>query len=897
MPNFHRFTIKAQEALQNAQEIAARKNHGELKGLHLLAALMEDEQSLVIPVLERSGVNLDKMDEQIDFELDRIPPILASNSNVGQLYLSTELMKVLDQAAKIAAQQKDEFVSCEHLLLALLEIQGAARTVLEKFGVKRDAVVRILAQLRGTMRVTDETPESKFQVLEKYSINLSDKAKAGELDPVIGREDELRRLMQVLSRRTKNNPCLIGEPGVGKTAIVEGLAQRIASGDVPEPLKGRQVLMLDLGSLIAGTKFRGEFEDRLKAFMREVKNAQGQIILFIDEIHTIVGAGAAEGAIDASNLLKPALARGELHAIGATTIREYQKYIEKDAALERRFAPIMVEEPSIEDSIAILRGLKEKYEIHHGMRISDDAIVEAVNLSARYITDRFLPDKAVDLIDEAAAARRLESESLPKEIDTLRREITRREVEKQALAKEGKAKDRMKEIDKELVKLKEENDELSGKWHAEKIKFETLHQLRQKVENLKREAEVAEREGNLERVAKITYGELPQAEKDFQMFEKKNFGAAKARRGKAGASVAGAGTGSADSGSDADDRFLKEAVDKEDVAAVVSVWTGIPLKRMLESDAEKLVKIEEVLGGRVVGQEEAITAVASALRRSRAGLADENRPIGSFMFLGPTGVGKTELAKALAEFMFNDDKALVRVDMSEYMERHATARLIGSPPGYVGHEEGGQLTETVRHRPYSLILFDEIEKAHPEVFNLLLQVLDNGRLTDSKGKTVNFKNTIIIMTSNVGSQYLKAMSRIGFSAEGAGSAGGEEGDYRDKVMEALKTSFRPEFLNRIDDIVIFNPLRRKDIEKIVDLQIGLIEKKLEGRGITLAIDPAAREYLAKEGFNAEFGARPLKRLIQKVILDRLADKIIRGEFKDGGKVKVNFKADSLVFSP
>ena len=888
MPNFHRFTIKAQEALQNAQEIAAKKNHGELKSLHLLAALLEDEQSLVIPVLERSGVNLEQLDEQIEVELDRIPPIV-SNSTLGQLYLSQELMKVLDQAAKVAAQQKDEFVSCEHLLLALLDVPGTAKSLLEKFGVRREGAFRVLAQLRGSTRVTDETPETKFQVLEKYAINLSDKAKAGELDPVIGREEELRRLMQVLSRRTKNNPCLIGEPGVGKTAIVEGLAQRIASGDVPELLKGKQVLMLDLGSLIAGTKFRGEFEDRLKAFMKEVKNAAGNIILFIDEIHTIVGAGAAEGAIDASNLLKPALARGELHAIGATTIREYQKYIEKDPALERRFQPIIVEEPSIEDSISILRGLKEKYEIHHGMRISDEAIIEAVNLSARYITDRFLPDKAVDLIDEAAAARRLESESLPKEIDKARREITRLEIEKQALSQEGQKSvttDRLKEIDKQLAKLKEQNDELSSKWHSEKIKFETLHQLRQKVDNLKREAEIAEREGNLERVAQIMYGEQPAAEKDFAIFEKKNFGGpvSSSKKGK-GASGAGS----------ASERFLKESVDKEDVAAVVAVWTGIPLKRMLETDTDKLIRIEDVLRERVIGQDEAIASVSSALRRSRAGLSDENRPIGSFMFLGPTGVGKTELARTLAEFMFNDEKALVRVDMSEYMERHAVSRLIGSPPGYVGHEEGGQLTEIVRHRPYSLILFDEIEKAHPEVFNLLLQVLDNGRLTDSKGKVVNFKNSIIIMTSNVGSEYLKAMSRIGFSAEDA-KPSLEEGDYREKVMEALRTSFRPEFLNRIDDVVIFNPLHKRDIEKIVDIQIGLIEKRLADRRIKLEIEAAARAHLAKEGFSAEYGARPLKRLMQKVILDKLADKIIRGEFKDGGKVKVNFKANQLVFT-
>jgi ATP-dependent Clp protease ATP-binding subunit ClpB len=879
MPNFHRFTIKAQEALQNAQELAAKKNHGELKALHLLAALLDDEQSLVVPVLRRAGTNVEKLHEQVELELSRFPKMVG-NSAVGQLYLSQELMKILDYSAKVAAQQKDEFVSCEHMLLALLEVPSTAKNVLEQFGVRRESAFRILAQLRGSMRITDETPETKFQVLEKYSINLTDRAKEGKLDPVIGREEELRRLMQVLSRRTKNNPALIGEPGVGKTAIVEGLAQRIVAGDVPEPLKDKQILMLDLGSLIAGTKFRGEFEDRLKAFVNEIRNAAGQIILFIDEIHTIVGAGAAEGAIDASNLLKPALARGELHAIGATTIREYQRYIEKDSALERRFQPIIVEEPSIEDSISILRGLKEKYEIHHGLRISDEAIIEAVNLSARYITDRFLPDKAVDLIDEAAAARRLETESLPKEIDQVRREITRREIEKQALLKEGeKSSERLKEIEKELKQLKERNDNLSARWHTEKIKFETLHQLRQKIDNLKREAEVAEREGSLERVAQIMYGELPLAEKNFAIFEKKNFGAVRGKGKKANG-----------------ERFLKDAVDKEDVAAVVSVWTGIPLRRMLETESDKLIRIEDVLGERVVGQEEGIHAVANALRRARAGLADENRPLGSFMFLGPTGVGKTELAKTLAEFMFNDEKALVRIDMSEYMERHATSRLIGSPPGYVGHEEGGQLTEIVRHRPYSLILFDEIEKAHPEVFNLLLQILDNGRLTDGKGKIVNFKNAIIIMTSNVGSQYLKAMSRIGFSAFAEGEVKNEENNYREKVMDALKDSFRPEFLNRIDEILIFKPLRREDIAKIVDIQLEFIQKRLEAHKIKIDIGSAARDYLIKEGFSPEFGARPLKRLMQKVILDKLADKIIRGELKDGGKVKVNFKEDSLVIN-
>lgn len=882
MASFHRFTIKAQESLQNAQELAARMNHGELKSLHLLSSLLEDSQSLVQPVLVRSGINLDKLHQQIEAELEHLPK-LVSGSSVSQLYLSQELMQILDQAAKIAAQQKDEFISCEHLLLAILEISSSTQEILKQFGLRRESVLRILAQLKGSVRVTDETPENKFQVLEKYAINVTERARAGELDPVIGREEELRRVIQVLSRRTKNNPVLIGEPGVGKTAIVEGLAQRIVAGNVPEPLKDKEVVMLDLGALIAGTKFRGEFEDRLKAFIKEVKKESGRIILFIDEIHTIVGAGAAEGAVDASNLLKPALARGELHAVGATTIREYQRYIEKDPALERRFQPIMVDEPSIEDSISILRGLKEKYEIHHGIRISDEAIVEAVNLSARYITDRFLPDKAVDLIDEAMAARRLESESLPKEIDKVRHEITKLEIEKQALMKEGAEENsRIKEIEKELKNLKLTNDELSGKWHSEKIVFENLHEFRQKVENLKREAEVAERSGSLERVAQIIYGELPQAQKEYESFEKKHFGGAQKKKGVK-----------------SKDKFLKEMVDKEDIAAIVSSWTGIPLQRMLESEGEKLTKMEEVLGTRVVGQTEAIKAVSNALRRARAGLSDENRPLGSFMFLGPTGVGKTELARALAEFMFNDDKALVRFDMSEYMERHATARLIGSPPGYVGYEEGGQLTEALRHRPYSLILFDEIEKAHPEVFNLLLQILDDGRLTDSKGKFVNFRNSIIIMTSNLGSQYLRSAARFGFGAEKAG--GGEEGDsdhadYKDKVMGALKEGFRPEFLNRIDEVVIFESLKFEDIEKIVDIQFKLIEKRLSKSKIKISVDEAARRYLAKEGFSPEFGARPLKRLIQKVILDKLADRIIKGELKDGGKVKVNFKANALVFN-
>ncbi|MBU6142225.1 ATP-dependent chaperone ClpB [Patescibacteria group bacterium] len=867
--NFNKFTIKAQEALQNAQEMAMARNHGEFKAVHLLSALMADSQSLVQPLLTRSGINLDMLDQATEAELEKMPKVFTAQ-NVGQMYLSQELMQVLDKAAKISQAQKDEFISCEHLLFGIAETASTARTLLERAGFKRDAALRVLAQLRGSTRVTDETPESKFQVLDKYAVNLTDKAKEGKLDPVIGRDEELRRVIQVLSRRTKNNPILIGEPGVGKTAIVEGLAQRIVSGDVPEPLKGKEIIMLDLGSLIAGTKFRGEFEDRLKAFMKEIQNSAGHLLLFIDEIHMIVGAGAAEGAVDASNLLKPALARGELHAIGATTLKEFQKHIEKDPALERRFQPIHVEEPSLEDSVTILRGLKEKYEMHHGLRISDEALVAAVNLSARYISDRYLPDKAVDLIDEAAAARRLESESLPGEIDKMRRAIMRLEIEKSALAKEESpaSKKRLKEVISEIAGLKEQNDDLSAKWHAEKLVFEKLHNLRKKIEDLRHEAEVAEREGNLERVAQLHYGELPLAEKNFKTFEKKYF--------------------KADKKASRQDTFLKESVDEEDIAAVVSRWTGIPVTKMLESESDKLVKIEDVLSKRVIGQAEGITAVASALRRARAGLSDENRPLGSFMFLGPTGVGKTELAKALAEFMFNDEKALIRIDMSEYMEKHAVSRMIGSPPGYVGFEEGGQLTEMVRHRPYSLILLDEIEKAHPEVFNLLLQVLDNGRLTDSKGRVVNFKNSIIIMTSNVGSQYLKQMAGIGFSVSDTVEQEHEEERFKEKVHEELRNHFKPEFLNRIDDILIFNPLRKADIERIVDNQIEEVQERLEKKGIHIVVDASLRAYLAEHGYSPEYGARPLRRLIQKVIVDKMADKMIKGELKHGRKVKIGF---------
>lgn len=870
---YNRFTLRAQEALQNAQDLAASRNQGELKPVHLLYSLAAQDGGMVSTILTKLGVNLSSFIAFLDMEITRLPRLFVMNANIGQLYLSQDLVKILDKATKEAAQFKDEFISCEHLLLALIETSLDLRPVLEKYGIQREKVLKILQEMRGSQRIVDEMPESKIQILEKYAINLTQLAREKKLDPVIGRGDELNRVIQIISRRTKNNPILIGESGVGKTAIVEGLAQKIVAGDVPETLKNKEIISLDLPGMVAGTKFRGEFEDRLKAFIKEIQNNQGKFILFIDEIHTIVGAGAAEGAIDASNVLKPSLARGELHAIGATTLKEFQRHIEKDPALERRFQPVLVEEPAIEDSISILRGLKERYEIHHGIRISDSAIIAAVNLSARYIADRFLPDKAVDLIDEAASALRLELDSSPIEISEAKRKILNLEIEKEALKKEtGRAeKSRLKKIEEELKELKNEEEKMTKERDRAKKEVQEVHDLRKKIDNLKQKSEQAEMKGDLEEVARIIYGEIPQVELQLKDVEKK------IKTKKKG--------------------MLKEEISEEDIAKVVSRWTGIPVMRMLESEAVKLGKMEDILGQRVIGQKEAIKAVSDAIRRSRAGISSEDKPIGSFMFLGPTGVGKTELAKALAEFMFNDEKAMIRVDMSEYMERHATSRMIGSPPGYVGYDEGGQLTEMVRHRPYSLILFDEVEKAHPEVFNIMLQILDNGRLTDAKGRVVNFKNTIIIMTSNAGGHLIKEMSEIGFEIyEGEKKLESNEESMKKKVRDSLKDYFKPEFLNRIDEILIFDSLNKDDIRQIADLQMEFTRKRLSEKGIKIELDNLAKNYLVENGYSAEYGARELKRLIQRIILNPLSQKLIQGDIKHGDTILISAKAGEVVIN-
>jgi len=866
------FTFKAQEAIQRAQEIAAERKHQQIDALHLLLALLEDREGLVNLILRKLDKDPEEIRERVERVLFSLPRVFGETS-FGQAYLTQDFARVMQQAKKEAREMGDEFISVEHLFLGLLSTPNRARDIL--FGVDYEKVLKVLQEIRGGQRVTDQSPETKYRVIEKYTRNLTEEARAKKLDPVIGREEEIRRVIQIISRRTKNNPVLIGEAGVGKTAIVEGLAQRIADGDVPESLKNKEIISLDLGAMLAGTKYRGEFEDRLKALLKEIKRVPDKYILFIDELHTLVGAGAAEGAIDASNLLKPALAKGELRAIGATTLKEYQKYIEKDPALERRFQPVYVQEPSVEDTIAILRGIKEKYELHHGVKIKDSALVAAAKLSHRYITDRYLPDKAIDLIDEAASALRLELESEPAKLDQIKREIMKLQIEREALRKEKdvESQKRLKEIEKKLADLQEKKDKIEIQWRFEKEVIDRIKFLKKQLEKLREEAEAAERRGDFQRVAEIRYGEIPSCRKELQKLERELKKLQKSQK-----------------------RILKEEVTEEDVARVVSRWTGIPVTRLLEEEAQKLARMEEELHKRIVDQDEAIKAVANAIRRSRAGVAEENRPMGVFLFLGPTGVGKTELAKSLAEFLFNDENALVRLDMSEYMEKHAVSKLIGSPPGYVGYEEGGQLTEKIRRRPYSVVLFDEIEKAHPEIFNILLQVFDEGRLTDAKGRVVNFKNTILIMTSNIGSEEIAKSQGIGFEKPKKEKVKTKE-ELRAKIEEKLKEYFKPEFLNRLDEIIIFNYLSEKDVEKIVELQLERVKKRLEDKRIKIQVTKRAQKYIAKRGFDPNFGARPIKRTIQNLVLNPLAQLIIEGKVKEGDKVKIDVKNGKIVVSP
>jgi len=846
--------------IQSAQHLAERLGQQQIEPEHLARALLEQKEGVIPPLLGKIGANQNQLIKELESILERMPSV--SGSGTGQVYLSPRAKTVLDRAFSEAEQMKDEYVSLEHILLAVLEEKdGKATRAFAAAGVTREAVLKALVEIRGGQRITDQNPEDKYQALERFSRDLTAMASKGSLDPVIGRDDEIRRVIQVLSRRTKNNPVLIGEPGVGKTAIVEGLAQRIIQGDVPETLKGKRVVALDMGALIAGAKYRGEFEDRLKAVLKEVTDAHGAIILFIDEMHTLVGAGAAEGAVDASNMLKPALARGELRCVGATTIKEYRKHIEKDAALERRFQPVVVEEPSVEDTISILRGLKEKYEVHHGVRIKDSALVAAATLSHRYITDRFLPDKAIDLIDEATSRLRIEIDSMPAEIDAIQRKITQLEIEREALKKErdSASKERLEKLEKELTDLKAEKEQMGGHWKKEKEAISKIREIKEKLESTKTEAQLAERQGDLSRAAELKYGTLIALEKNLEQ-EKKNLDQLQA-----------------------DQRMLKEEVDSEDIAEVVGKWTGIPVSRLMEGEREKLLRMEDRLERRVIGQKKGIIAVANAVRRARSGLQDPNRPIGSFIFMGPTGVGKTELGRALAEFLFDDEKYMIRLDMSEYMEKHSVARLIGAPPGYVGYEEGGQLTEAVRRHPYSVVLFDEIEKAHPDVFNALLQILDDGRMTDGKGRTVDFKNTVIIMTSNVGSQWIYELG------------GKDNKEMESRVMDALRSTFRPEFLNRVDEIVIFNSLGTEEIKKIVDIQIAYLSRRLEGNKIAFELTDRAREFLAKTGFDPVYGARPLKRTIQHMLQDPLAVRILDGSIKDGDRVTVDVEKGEVVF--